>query len=281
MTGRPLGIFLAVLSATSLVSAAPTTTATTTTTFAGTVALSNCSGSVVKFAGASEADRALVLSNGHCLEEGFPNAAEVIVDKPSRRTFNLLARDGKSTLGTLRASKIVYATMAVTDTSLYQLTTTYAQIKQTYGISALELSAAHPVAGKLIDVVSGYWKTIYSCSIDGFVNELHEGDWVWKDSIRYTPACKTIGGTSGSPIIETATGRVVGVNNTGNDDGASCPTSNPCEVAPGGTVTVRYGTNYGQQTYLFYGCLKAGSEIDLKKPGCALPKPAAVAIPAA
>jgi hypothetical protein len=57
--------------------------------------------------------------------------------------------------------------------------------------------------------------------------------------------------------------------------------NNACEVAPGGTVTVRHGTNYGQQTYLFYGCLKAGSEIDLKKPGCALPKPAAVAVPAA
>jgi V8-like Glu-specific endopeptidase len=281
MTGRPLRTFLAVLSATSLVSAAPAATAATTTTFAGTVALSHCSGSVMKFAGASEADRALVLSNGHCLEEGFPKAGEVIIDKPSRRTFSLLSRDGKSTLGTLRASKIVYATMTDTDTSLYQLTTTYAQLKRTYGISALELSAAHPVAGKHIDVVSGYRKTIYSCSVDGFVNELHEGDWVWKDSIRYTPACTTIGGTSGSPIIETATGKVVGVNNTGNDDGARCTMNNPCEVVPGGTVTVRRGTNYGQQTYLFYGCLKAGNEIDLAKPGCALPKPAAVAAPAA
>jgi hypothetical protein len=46
-------------------------------------------------------------------------------------------------------------------------------------------------------------------------------------------------------------------------------------------VTVRHGTNYGEQTYLFHHCLKAGSEIDLKKPGCALPKPSAVAIPAA
>jgi hypothetical protein len=96
---------------------------------------------------------------------------------------------------------------------------------------------------------------------------------VWKDSIRYTSECQTIGGTSGSPIVETATGKVIGINNTGNEDGARCTLNNPCEVAPDGTVTVRQGTNYGEETYLFYGCLVAGSEIDLAKPGCALPKP--------
>jgi hypothetical protein len=44
---------------------------------------------------------------------------------------------------------------------------------------------------------------------------------------------------------------------------------------------VRQGINYGEQTYLFYGCVVAGSEINLNQPGCALPKPAAVAVPAA
>jgi V8-like Glu-specific endopeptidase len=206
MTRRLLGTLLVVLSPSVLAGVTPTATAATTTTFAGTVALSNYSGSIVKLAGAAESGRALVLSNGHCLEKGFPAAGKVIVDKPSRRTFTLLSRNGNSTLGTLHATKIVYATMTGTDTSLYQLTATYAQIKR-YGIFALELSAAHPVAGKHIDVVTGYWKTIYSCSIDGFVNELREAGWVWRDSIRYSPECKTIGGTSGSPIIETSTGK--------------------------------------------------------------------------
>jgi hypothetical protein len=108
MMRRLLGTLLAVVTTSVLVSAAPAATAATTTTFAGTVALSNCSGSIVKLAGAAETDRALVLSNGHCLEEGFPAAGEVIVNKPSRRTFTLLSRYGNSTLGTLRATKIVY-----------------------------------------------------------------------------------------------------------------------------------------------------------------------------
>jgi V8-like Glu-specific endopeptidase len=280
MTRRLFGTILAATTAVLAFGAAPALAAPSApaapavTSFAGTVALSNCSGSVVKLAGAADTDPALVLSNGHCLEQGLLNPGQVVVDKTSSRTFSLLSPNGKSTLGTLRASKIVYATMTDTDVSLYRLTSTYAQIKSAYGISPLEISPDHPVAGHSIDIVSGYWKKVYSCSIDGFVYQLHEGDWVWKDSIRYTSACQTIGGTSGSPIVDTATGKLVGINNTGNEDGERCTVDNPCEVAADGTVTVHEGINYGEQTYLFYGCLKAGSVLDQSNAACKLPKPA-------
>lgn len=49
--------------------------------FAGTVSLSNCSGSVVRFPDSEDNDPAMVMSNGHCLETGFPAAGEVIVDQ--------------------------------------------------------------------------------------------------------------------------------------------------------------------------------------------------------
>ncbi|MBT2510312.1 trypsin-like peptidase domain-containing protein [Streptomyces sp. ISL-98] len=240
--------------------------------FAGTVALSNCSGSVVRTPDSQPDDPALVLSNGHCLETGFPGPGEVIVDQPSSRTFSLLNSSG-SKVATLRASKIAYATMTDTDASLYELTTTYAQIQNSYGIKALELNAARPAQGTAIKVVSGYWKRIYSCSIDGFAYRLKEGAWTWKDSVRYTSACKTIGGTSGSPVIDTATGKVVAVNNTGNEDGARCTDNNPCEVDESGNVTVRKGINYAQQTYGFVACIGTGNKIDLTRPGCVLPKP--------
>lgn len=240
--------------------------------FAGTVALSNCSGSVVKLTTSAPDDPALVLSNGHCLEEGFPSAGEVITNQPSGRSFTLLDATANG-VGTLHATKIVYATMTGTDVSLYQLDQTYAEIQQQYGIDALTLSDQHPAAGTAITVVSGYWQQTYSCSIDGFVYELHEGDWVFTDSIRYTPECETIGGTSGSPIEDSATGTVVGINNTGNEDGGQCTINNPCEVDEAGNVTVHQGTNYGQETYLFYGCITAGSEIDLNQATCRLAKP--------
>lgn len=270
MTRRLLDTLFAMLTASALVGTAPAEAATTT--FAGTVALSNCSGSVVKPPDASLSDPAIVMSNGHCLQEGFPDPGEVIVNQPSTRTFSLLSKDGRSSLGTLRAKKLLYATMTDTDVSLYQLTTSYAQIQQAYGIAPLTLSPTRPSAGVGIDVVSGYWKKTYSCSVDGFVHELREANWVWKDSIRYTSACKTIGGTSGSPIVETATGKVVGINNTGNENGQRCTMNNPCEVDAAGKVTVRKGINYGEQTYQLTSCLSR-SELDLTNPNCRVPKP--------
>ncbi|MBK1785169.1 S1 family peptidase [Prauserella cavernicola] len=272
MFRRPLGALLAALLTFALVNAAPASAAPAVD-LAGTVALSNCSGSIVHLAGTPATAPALVLSNGHCLEEGFPAPGEVIVDQPSQRSFTLLAGDGAE-LGTVPATKLLYATMTGTDASVYQLGLSYAELERTHGVTALELAEQRPSAGSDITVASGYWKQTYSCSVDGFVHELHEGDYVWDDSIRYTPECETIGGTSGSPIVDVATGEVVGVNNTGNENGERCTMNNPCEVAGDGAVTVREGINYGQQTYDLYGCLTAGNEIELGRPACELPQPA-------
>ena len=249
--------------------AAPTLQAVS---LAGTVALSNCSGSVVRFPNSADSDPALVLSNGHCLETGFPDPGEVIVGQSSSRTFGLLNSAG-TRVATLRASKVAYSTMTDTDITIYQLTSTYATIKNSYGISALTVQDTHPVAGTAITVASGYWKRLYSCSVDGFVYRLKEGDWTWKDSVRYTSACQTIGGTSGSPVVDRSTGKVVAVNNTGNEDGERCTVNNPCEVDANGTVTVRQGINYAEETYQIPACFTTGNKLDLSASGCAVPKP--------
>ncbi|WP_340376497.1 serine protease [Streptomyces sp. SS7] len=249
--------------------AAPTLQAVT---LAGTVALSNCSGSVIRFPGSLDTDPALVLSNGHCLTSGFLDPGEVLTNQSSTRTFGLLNSSG-TRVATLRASKLAYATMTDTDVSIYQLTSTYATIRNSYGISALTVQDTHPTAGTAITVASGYWKTLYSCNVDGFVYRLKEGDWTWKDSLRYTSACQTIGGTSGSPVIDQSTGKVVAVNNTGNEDGATCTVNNPCEVTESGTVTVRKGINYAQEIYQIPACFTTGNQLNLSAAGCVLPKP--------
>ncbi|MET9501081.1 serine protease [Streptomyces sp. NPDC006622] len=241
-------------------------------TLAGTVALSNCSGSLVRFPNSLDTDPALVLTNGHCLETGFPAPGQVIVNRTSSRTFGLLNSAG-TRVATLRASKIAYSTMTDTDATVYQLTSTYATIRGSYGISALTVQDTHPTAGTAITVASGYWKRLYSCNIDGFVYRVKEGDWTWKDSVRYTSACQTIGGTSGSPVVDQATGKVVAVNNTGNEDGESCTVNNPCEVDANGNVTVRQGINYAQETYQFPACFTTRNQLNLSAAGCALPKP--------
>ncbi|MEU6200597.1 trypsin-like peptidase domain-containing protein [Streptomyces sp. NPDC047061] len=275
---KPLVAALASLAITGIGTApavaAPQTAkaAAVTVNFAGTVSLSNCSGSVIRFPNSADSDPALVLTNGHCLETGFPDPGEVITGQSSSRTFGLLNSSG-TRVATLRANQVVYSTMTDTDITIYRTTTTYAAIKSSYGISPLTVSASHPVAGTAIKVVSGYWKTIYSCNIDGFVYRLKEGDWTWKDSVRYTSACNTIGGTSGSPVIDTTTGQVVAVNNTGNEDGERCTVDNPCEVDENGTVTVRQGINYAEETYIIPACFTTGNVLSLSASGCTLPKP--------
>ncbi|MEV3925248.1 S1 family peptidase [Actinomadura coerulea] len=240
--------------------------------FTGIVALSNCSGSLVRGPRSRDADAALVLTNGHCLESGMPDAGEVIVDRRSSRTFTLLDRTGGRSLGTLRATRVEYATMTDTDVTVYRLDSTYAAIQKRYGIPALRLSTARPHDGTPIRVVSGYWRKIYACATDATVYRLREADWTWKDSIRYKPECQTVHGTSGSPVIDARTGQVVGVNNTGNDDGERCTLNNPCEVDRAGNVTVRQGVHYGQQTYLLARCLGRANDVVLGGT-CALPRP--------
>ena len=67
--------------------------------------------------------------------------------------------------------------------------------------------------------------------IDKFIFMVKEANWTFKDSIRYTDGCDTIGGTSGSPIIEAGTRTVIGVNNSANESGRKCTMNNPCEIS--------------------------------------------------
>jgi len=240
--------------------------------FAGTVALSNCSGSLVRMPDSQPTDPGLVLSNGHCLEEGMPEPGQVITDQPAQRSFTLLDASGGDA-GTLTSTKISYATMTDTDVSLYELDSSYQDIQSETGIAPLDVDAAHPTKGNAITVVSGYWKETYGCSIDGFVPELREDGWSFKDSLRYTSECETKGGTSGSPIIDNASGKVTGINNTRNENGEECTLNNPCEVDESGNVSVHEGTAYGQETYNLTKCIAAGNKVDLSLPDCALPKP--------
>jgi hypothetical protein len=74
-------------------------------------------------------------------------------------------------------------------------------------------------------------------------------------------------------VVDVATNKVVGVNNTGNESGERCTLNNPCEVDANGTVTVRQGINYAQQTYQIPACFGLDNKLDLSRSGCVLPKP--------
>jgi len=204
---------------------------------------------------------------------GEVSPGQVIVDRSSSRNITLL-RPSSSNAGTVRANRVLYSTMTKTDVTLYRINESYASIKSRLNVTPLTLAKQAPANGAGMAVVSGYWKRIYTCSVQATIPELREGGWVFKSSIKYLqPGCETIGGTSGSPIVSTSTGEVIGVNNTGNEDGERCTLNNPCEVDANGNITVDQGAAYGQQTWWFYTCLTASRTLDLNKAGCLLQKP--------
>jgi V8-like Glu-specific endopeptidase len=254
--------------------ASPEVAAEPAVDFAGTVALSNCSGSLVRYTSSQPSDPAMVMTAGHCYEEGFLQPGEVLVDVPSKRSMELLDAEG-DVAGKLRASSVEYATMTDTDVLLYELNETYAEIEQDTGIPALTLAVHQPEPGDDISVVSGFWVRTFTCAVDGYAFRVHEAVWTWKESMRYRqPGCEVIGGTSGSPVVSHDTGRVVAVNNTINEDGERCTLNNPCEEARNGEITFEQGRGYAQQSRWFYTCLTDARELDLDLRGCVLPDPA-------
>lgn len=242
--------------------------------FEGIVKLNNCSGSIVKFENQPMSSKAIVLTNGHCVSSGIFGGmikpGEVIFNKAVSR--NMKVYDQSKRLIDIKTTRIIYAAMTVTDMALYELSVSYADLAAK-SVDAFELISNHPIVGIDIDIVSGYWDRGYSCGIESFIFKMMEGGYTFADSIRYAPGCDTIGGTSGSPIIQRGTRYVVGVNNTGNESGKQCTMNNPCEIDENGQVTAEKGVSYGQQTYLTYTCLRADFNIDLNLPGCKLAKP--------
>jgi V8-like Glu-specific endopeptidase len=240
--------------------------------FEGIVKLSNCSGSLVAFNGQPLSSKAIVMTNGHCISVpgGFLKPGEVWSNRAANRSMKVYDKNMK--LHNIKATKILYATMTNTDVAFYELNESFNEIFARTEVRPLLLDSVRPLTGISIDIISGYWDRGYSCEIDGFVFAMREDAWTFRDSIRYTAGCDTIGGTSGSPIIARGERRVVAINNTSNESGRRCTMNNPCEVDEQGEVTVRKGVRYGQQTYNTYTCLTPDFQIELGRTGCELPK---------
>jgi len=240
--------------------------------FAGTARLPGCSGAVVRWPAALDTDRAVVLTNGHCVRQPFLGAREVLVDERRWTRVDLLDGRGRVALEA-RAVRLQYASMYRTDIALLTLRETYADLAGD-GVTPLSLAAEGPARGDRIRIPSGYWTEQRACTTTGTAYRLHERDWDWWGSIRL-PArdgCSIRGGYSGSPIVSQDTGLVVGVANTGYVGGRRCIDS-ACEENRHGRVVMRRHMNYGQQTSWLLGCLDAGRTFDLHAAGCRLATP--------
>jgi hypothetical protein len=222
-----------------------------------------CSGAVVRFK-EDPAAKALVLTNGHCV--GFVDPGDFYSDRPYARSMRIYSRDGRS--HRFSTTRIVYATMTVTDIAIVELNATYAQLSQ-LGIDSYQIAGPGAAVGDDIRLVSGFFQTSEECDIDAIIYELREADWTFRGSYKYS-RCPAGHGTSGSPLISRNSGQIVGINNTRNDDGERCTFNNPCEVDEEGNITIDYMVNYGQRTDLILACIDAAGAFDLQVDGCEL-----------
>jgi len=243
-----------------------------TADFSGTLNIDGCSGSLVRMPTSTEDDPALLLTNGHCYEGAWPVPDEVLVDRPSHRVATLLDAAGKPA-ALVQASRAMYVTMSGTDITLYRLVQSYRELDRAYHVRPLTISAKRPTPGTAVQVVSGGLGKIFSCSVDQLVYRVLESGYITKDVLRYTSACQTGPGSSGSPVVDTVTGEVIGINNTSNRDGGQCTQNNPCEMDRDGVISVHKGIAYGTETYWLTTCVGPGNRLDLARPGCLLPKP--------
>lgn len=272
LPGRRLvvALLLALLGAT-LLPAAPAQ-ASDPGRFAGTARLPGCSGSVVRWEAALDEDRAVVLTNGHCVSSPFLGARDVLVDERQYKQIELL--DGRGDVAmTVRGVHLRYASMYRTDLAVYELRETYADLLAG-GVTPLVLSATGPSRGDRIRIVSGYWVEQRACTTTGTAYRVHEREWDWWHSIRL-PAldgCAIRGGYSGSPIISRETGEVVGIVNTGYVGGRRCVDS-ACEENKRGVVRMVRNMNYGQQTRWLTTCIGTDRRFDLSAAGCRLAEP--------
>lgn len=240
------------------------------TLFEGIVKFSNCSGSVVSFKGAPLANKAIVMTNGHCHPKLKLN--EVIINKPA--TGRVSVFDASMKLHKLNLVKTIYASMNQTDVTFYEADKTYKEILEQYDVEALELDNSITAIPESIHVISGYWEILTSCEAEAIVPFLKEDKWTWVNSIRYSKDCMTKGGYSGSPVIAQNTRTVVGIHNTGNNGKFDCSDMNPCEQNEAGEVIFNIpNRRYAQQVFQFYKCLNEKHEIDVTVAGCDVAKP--------
>ncbi|WP_346131747.1 trypsin-like serine protease [Lentzea roselyniae] len=222
-----------------------------------------CSASVVRTDHTRLGDPALLLTNGHCVPER-PAPGQTLKDVAIEIPVTIGDRQGYIQ-AKAKTTTLVRATMSGTDTALYRLDRTYAQL-YAKGVKIFRLADRSARPGEKVDIISSGNGNRFKCTIEAVVPHLREEGYTQDNAYRYDPACKPLHGGSGSPLVLRDGVTVVGVHSTGNDNGEQCTADNPCEVAADGTVTVRQGARYGQQVKHLVACART------QKPGRPQPR---------
>ena len=255
--------------------------------FLGTARIPACSASVVRFADSQPDDKALLLTNGHCYQpfDKRERFRGVVLDEPDSRRVMLLKRDG-SNRGVVHTKRVLYSSFFAVDLGLYRLGLTYQELSDRFHVPALTVASSPAAVGAKVLLPSGYWREQFTCHVEAHVFKIFNDTFLWRHSLRYAneSTCKSVDGSSGSPLLDPRTREVVGIHNAGNNPpehgrrggtgGFDCSFS-LCEETRDGDVSQFPHRRYGQQVTWLEPCLDPSFHIDFELPGCRLPQPPA------
>ena len=182
---------------------------------------------------------------------------------------------------TVPVRRIAYSTMKGRDLAILELTTSASELAAR-GVLALELAANEPARGEAIAVVgapasffdfSNWFLRRARCTV-GERADLLEFIWHFHNT-RRNDCADMVGGFSGSPVIEEASGQVMGVLNTttylawstGGD--FDCYLGRPCEFDSSGQHALE-DTSYSSPVTGLLACFTAQGTFDLTLAACPL-----------
>lgn len=264
---RALVTFLAVCTIAALMAPTPANSNIT-------LPASRCSGALAIMQGMPPDQKALLLTNGHCIGFGsYLNRFLAPGETYAGRSVSGIALVGneKQNSGRLRYRRLLFATMTGTDLAVFELEKSYAAIlREVPNVKVYTVSRSVPIAGTNTTIRSARQNMTFRCTVEAVVPVLKEGPWTWSNLVRFAAQddCRFRPGVSGSPVLS-RNGQLVALAQTFNSGGMACSINNPCEVGSDGSTIVpsQVGQSYGTPTALLYDCLE-GPRFNFAKPGC-------------
>jgi hypothetical protein len=214
---------------------------------------------------------AYAVANGHCTDL---SPSTTIVDAEPRGATIEFHRfvDTPGARLVVQVKRIAWSSMKGVDVGIFELDRTLAQLRAK-GIRPLAIAAEPPTAGRRVESVGipvvGVPQTAQHlrrsrCTTGAVTKRLVEERWVWYDAIP--SSCRGItGGSSGSPLLDRATGKVLGAINTTTFLGerlTPCYSGRPCELR-GTSLRARRATTYAIPVSALRACFTSAGRFRL------------------
>lgn len=242
------------------------------------VSVNGCSGVIVRAAGSSPVQTAILLTNAHCLDFRSLSGGPDTLPPPGRyfheegraaflATILPTVQSVSGRLG-LNPAKLLFASMSGTDLAVLELKETYATLSS-WGVEAIPLAPAASVPGTPLRIEAGFYNRGFECELGENV-ALREGPYLWPRAFRLGRGCEIYPGVSGAPVLDTITGRLLGLANTHySGNGPLCSFHNPCEIDGARESAGAVDQSYAVRIDDLAGCFATGSGIpNFTQPSC-------------